>query len=149
MAWVLLGGFGCSDDESAFIQGRLENRCNGAIPVCGFQAACVLGADQFIRGRFPGGQRVIVRTQTDPTQIRTRFLLLDQKFPGSEIAVRAFDTGCGDFDEEQAVDRDLFDLAGDDGIIEYTLEVEGRGDHYVDVFSDMTSDFIFKVELED
>src|SRR5262245_54881757 len=75
--WValLMSAFlGCSDAESIFAEGRLENRCNGAIPVCGGQASCVLAQDQFYRGRFPGGTRFVVRTVTGKTRFQARFL---------------------------------------------------------------------------
>ena len=43
----------------------------------------------------------------------------------------------------------LFDLAGDDGIIEAHLDVEGRGDHLVEFFSDMTARFLLVIDQED
>jgi len=140
---------GCQSREEIFTGGRIENRCNGAIPVCGQQAACVLSTDQYIRGTFPGGARVIIRTDVDPARLVTRFLLIDQTFPGTEMQVRAYDTGCGDFDEQLYRDVDLFDLAGDDGTLEYHLDVEGRGDHMVELFSDMGSGYLFQVDIED
>ncbi len=140
---------GCLTAEEIFTQGRLENRCSDSIPVCGYVAACVLGQDQYLHGDFPGGQRIIVRTEVDKVQLITRFLLVDERFPGSEIFVRAYSTGCGDYDEGHAVDVDLFDLAGNDGVIEYGLDVTGRGDHMVELFSDMSAEFMFRVDIEE
>jgi hypothetical protein len=93
--------------------------------------------------------RVIVRTDVDPARLVTRFLLIDQTFPGTEMQVRAYDTGCGDFDEQVYRDVDLFELAGDDGILELHLDVEGLGDHMVELFSDMGSGYLFQVDIED
>ena len=140
---------GCQTAEEIFTAGRIENRCSNAIPVCGYIAACVLGQDQYLRGQFPGGQRVIVRTEVDQARLIARFLLVDERFPGSEIFVRAYSTGCGDYEEGHAVDVDLFELAGNDGIIEYGLDVTGIGDHMVELFSDMSAEFLFRVDIEE
>ena len=140
---------GCETAEEIFTSGRIENRYSGSIPVCGYIAACVLSQDQYLRGQFPGGQRLIVRTEIDQAQLVTRFLLLDERFPGTEIFVRAYSTGCGDYDEGHAEDVDLFELAGNDGIIEYGLNVTGLGDHMVEIFSDMSAEFLFRVDVED
>ena len=140
---------GCASQEDIFVDGRIENRCNESIPSCGFQAGCILRRDQFLRGRFPGGQRLIVRTESTPTRLILRALLLEQTFSGSEFFVRAYDTDCGAFDEAIRQDVDLFDLAGGDAILEEPLDVEGRGDHLIEVFSDMGAEFRFLVEQEE
>jgi hypothetical protein len=141
---VALGG--CADAEAEFTSGRIENRCSGAIPACGMRAGCVLGADQFLRGVFPGGFRVVFRTEGDETPLVTRILLTHERFTGTELQVRVFDTGCAEYDEVVYKDVDLFDLAGDDGLFEQELVVRGRGDHLVEVFSDMGSDFLFRID---
>ena len=146
---VLSSLFGCTTAEEIFTEGRIENRCNDSVPVCGFQAGCVLGTDQFFAGRFPGGQRVIARTETEFTRVVLRFLLVERIFPGTQIITRAYDTGCTDFDDRRHEDRDLFDLSGDEGILEFHLDVEGRGDHMLEVFSDMGSGFLMTVTTED
>lgn len=140
---------GCTTAEGIFTEGRIENRCNDSVPVCGGQAGCVLGTDQFLEGRFPGGQQVIARTDSELTRIVLRFLLVDRVFAGTQIITRAYDTGCTDFDDQRHEDRDLFDLSGDEGILEFHLEVEGRGDHLVEVFSDMGSGFLMTVSNEE
>jgi hypothetical protein len=140
---------GCETSEEIFTRGRIENRCNASIPVCGYIAACVLTQEQYLRAQFPGGARLIVRTEIDQAQLVTRFMLLDERFPGTEIFVRAYSTGCGDYNEGHAEDVDLFELAGDDGIIEYGLNVTGLGDHMVEIFSDMSAEFLFRVDVED
>ncbi len=145
LAWLA----GCATSEEIFTRGRIENRCNGSIPVCDELAACVLSQDQYLRGDFPGGQKIIVRTEDDRAQLITRFLLVDERYPGTTIFVRAYSTGCGDYSEGLAEDVDLFELAGGDGIIEYGLNVTGLGDHFVEIFSDMSAEFLFRVDIED
>jgi len=147
-ALVLAGLVGCATSEEIFTRGRIENRCNGSIPVCDDLAACVLSQEQYLRGDFPGGQKLIVRTEDAKADLIPRFLLVDERYPGTEILVRAYDTGCGDYNEGHAEDVDLFELAGGDGIIEYRLTVNGLGDHLVEIFSDMSSEFLFRVDIE-
>ncbi|HJK96518.1 MAG TPA: hypothetical protein RMF84_04815 [Polyangiaceae bacterium LLY-WYZ-14_1] len=148
-ALAMSSAAGCATNVDIFTDGRLENRCTGAIPACGRQAGCVLTGDEYFRGEFPGGQRLIVRTDTDEANFRTRVLLVDGTFPGTQILIRAFDVGCGGFDEGRGEDRNLFDFAGDDGIIDFNLEVTGRGDHLVEVFSDMAATFYLTVDVRE
>lgn len=140
---------GCLDDEGVFTEGRLEDPCNGSIPVCKTQAACVLEPDEYFRGSFPGGVRKIVRSDADKSKLVVRLLLTEPLFPGTELLVQAFTPGCGDFAEEHVQNVDLFDFAGDDRIIEFELELEGRGDHLLEIFSDMSSEYILALVVED
>jgi hypothetical protein len=139
----------CTDAEGIFTSGRIENRCNGAIPVCGLQAGCVLGTDQYLRGEFPGGQNLIVRTEVEQARLVARLLLIDPMAPGTELLVKACSTDCGKCEKNLSTDVNLFDLAGDDNIVESHLDVEGIGDHRVEIFSDMTSEFLFTVDIEE
>lgn len=143
---VLLGG--CVDDSRVFTQGRIEDLCNEAIPICGRQAACTLGNDEFFSGRFPGGQRVVARTEFEDQTMVIRFQLDDLAFPGTELLVQAYSPDCGSYDEEHPRNVDLFDLAGDDRIIEYRLDVPGRGDHLIEIFSDMSASYDMTLTLD-
>lgn len=152
-SWVVIGALlasaGCASSEDIFTGARIENLCNDALPVCGQRAGCVLIGSEYIRGRFPGGQRLIVRTPTDSSRLIVRILLVEQVFPGTELLVRAANTGCDGFDEVLQQDVDLFEVAGSSQTLEKELEVEGRGDHLVEIFSDMASGFALTVEVED
>ena len=156
MAWVcaLFAGLittqvSCLSDEALFTQNRLEDPCNSSIPICSTQAACVLEEDEFYEGAFPGGARFIIRTQTEEASIIVRFLLTEPLYPGTEILVQAHDIGCGDLDEAHPQDIDLFDLTGDDRILEFPLKVSGRGDHLLEIFSDMSSTYILNILVEE
>lgn len=140
---------GCQSAEDAFVGSRIENLCNASIPACGKQASCVLAQDEYIAGRFPGGKNIIVRTDSDRTRFIVRTLILDATYPGTEFYARAFDVGCTDFDEAREIERNLFDVAGDNATIEYPLEVEGRGDHRVEFFSDLAAEFRFLIIQEE
>jgi len=148
----LVGLAGCATDVDIFTDGRLEDRCGGALPACGQTAGCVMTRDEYFRGEFPGGQRFIVRTETEEARFRARTLIVDGTFPGTLFRIRAFDVGCGGFDEGRAETvggRDLFDAAGDDGILDYRLDVEGKGDHLVEIFSDMAATFYLTVDANE
>ncbi|MEM6958199.1 MAG: hypothetical protein AAF411_17960 [Myxococcota bacterium] len=146
---AVFGAFGCATGEDIFVGSRLENLCNEALPICGERAACVVAESEFVRGRFPGGQRVIVRTPTDTSTLRVRVFLAEQVFGGTEYLVRAADTGCNGFDESIQQDVDLFELAGDSQVLERDLEVAGRGDHLLELFSDMAAEYILTVTVID
>jgi hypothetical protein len=140
---------GCAGAEDIFTSGRIENICSNAIPSCGEMAGCVLNSDQYLSGEFPGGQVVIVRSESTPSRIVARFLLSKQMFPGTVMSVNGCSTGCGDCHEEISKDQNLFELAGNDAILEYHLDVKGRGDHKVEFFSDMAAKYLFTVDLEE
>ncbi len=137
---------GCNSAEARFTKGRIENLCVQSVPVCGMLADCVLSTDQYIESLFPGGERVLVRSDTEETRLRVRFLLFDRVFPGSQISLRGHYTGCGDFDENKIEDTDLFDIAGGEGILELEVDVLGRGDHMLEVFSDMSTAYFMTVD---
>lgn len=148
VAWLAMLA-GCASAEDVFTDGRIENLCVQAVPACGRPARCELTGDQFLRSRFPGGERLLVRTFTDTSILRVRMLLLDRRYPGTELLVRGFDTGCRDFDEVLYRDLDLFALAGDDGVLEVEIEVHGRGDHPLEIFSDLASEYLLAVDVID
>ena len=137
---------GCGDAESIFTEGRIEKRCNDSVPICNKKASCVLLDDQYLHDDFPGGKIFMIRTEDESTTMFARFLLIEPRAPGTELLVRVHSTSCGSFAEGSTRDQDLFDYAGDDGLIEYELEVEGRGDHLVEIFSDMSSEFLFRFD---
>jgi len=148
LLWATLAAAGCASEEEIFTEGRIENRCNESIPICGYQASCVLGEDAFLRAQFPSGHRMIVRSEVDPVRLRVRLLFTEESFPGTELLVRAYSTGCADYDEHSVTGEDVFEqLTGGDAA-EYELDVTGRGDHMVEVFSDMAAEFLLVIDQE-
>lgn len=137
----LLAASGCIDDARLFSQGRLEDPCNNAIPICNTQAGCTVHNESFYAGEFPGGLRFIVRSEAEDSTINVRFLLDNMIFPGTEMLVHVKTPDCGDFSEEHVQNRDLFELSGDDRVLDFILELPGRGDHLLEVFSDMSATY--------
>lgn len=146
--FAVVSATGCADQESLFTQGRIETSCDGAVPICNTRAGCVLGNDVFLEGSFPGGRKMIVPTETPNNQLFVRFLFRDMRAPGTEMLVRANDPDCSDFDETHLTDVDLIERAGDDQILEFKLKLDGRGDHLLKVFSDMTTSYKMTTKVE-
>lgn len=139
---------GCIDDTRLFTQGRLEDPCNNAIPICNTQAGCTIHNESFYESEFPGGSRFIVRSEGEKNTLIARFLLDDMIFPGTEMLVQVKTPDCGDFEEEHVQNRDLFELSGDDRVLEYILDLPGRGDHLLEVFSDMSATYQMTTTVE-
>jgi hypothetical protein len=139
----------CGDEEEVFVGQRLEQRCNSSIPACDTRAFCVLTNNDYYSGQFPGGLRVLVRSETDNAKLVVRVLLTEMLFPGTELQMTAHSTGCNTFDEVHEQDVNLFELAGGDRTLEYHLELTGRGDHLVEVFSDMSASYLMTLTVEE
>ncbi len=148
MALLATLAVGCIDAEKVFTQGRLEELCNGAVPVCSLHASCVLRNDAYLRGEFPGGVRVIVRSHAEEQRLWVRILLAEMIYPGTELHIQAYNPDCSSLEEEHLRNIDLFAFAGDDRIIEVELLLVGKGDHLVEVFSDMSAKFLMTTLVE-
>lgn len=147
VAVFLVGG--CVDHDENFTRGRIQTTCDGSIPVCDRRADCVVGDDVYLEGTFPGGRDTIVRTESDGNRLIVRFLLRKMVAPGTELLVRAHGSGCGEISEAHPKDVDLFERAGDDRILEFQLDLAGRGDHLLEVFSDMGADYTMTTTVEE
>lgn len=139
----------CQTPEDEFTAGRLETPCDGTLPICAVRAGCVLDYGNFVRGAFPGAVRVVVRAERDRAILRLRLLLDDQLYPGTELLIQAHGIGCGAVEQIREVDIDLFARAGEDQTLEYTLPLPGRGDHLLELFSDMSARWVLAVDVLD
>jgi len=139
----------CESSQDAFVGSRLERLCTQSIPVCDVQASCVLDPKSFVMKRFPGGLRLVVYTDRDESTLVLRIQLASQEAPGTELVVEAWQSDCNDLTSEKIADVDLFDVAGDDRIFEWELPLSGRGDHLVELRSDMTADYLVTVDLKE
>lgn len=151
--WLaVLGGVawmgGCVSSEEAFVGARLQRLCTQAIPVCDVQASCVLDPRSYIEKRFPGGIRLVVRSDADASTLTLRMQLASQEAPGTELVVESWQADCNDVTSMRMADIDLFAAAGDDRIFEWELPLAGRGDHLVELRSDMTADYLITVDVE-
>ena len=139
---------GCFSQEEEFAQGRLENPCAGSIPVCSFRASCVLGRQDFLSGQLPGGQRFVVQADPLDRQVVIRLLFTEMIYPGTEFLLNLYTPGCGNFETEHIIDKDLFARAGDDRIVTFIMPIEEEGDHLLEVYSDMSAAYLLTIDLE-
>jgi hypothetical protein len=133
--------------EENFTQGRLEALCETPTAVCQTRASCELSEERFVTGAFPGGQRAVVYAPHPRTTLTVRILLDDQRYPGTELFVRAHQLGCVDSLEERLVDIDLFQRAGEDRTLDFTFELRGQGDHLIEWFSDASATYTLVVDV--
>lgn len=145
-AVALLGG--CGDFRDVFADGRLEDLCDGATPVCATQASCVVDRDEFLRGRFPGGRKVVVRSLEDGGTLVVRVLLEEMIFPGTEVFLEASSPDCTAFERLRRTDEDFFALAGGDRVLQLEVDLPERGDHKVEIFSDMAASYLMTFDVE-
>ncbi len=148
LALLAVGAGSCVSAQDTFAGARLEDLCNGAIPACDLKASCVLAEDRFIRRTFPGGERLIVRTDLPNQRVRVRLLLGDLVSPGTELVMEARSPTCAASDRQRLVDVDLFQLAGDDLILDVDLDLPEAGDHLVELFSDMSASYLLVIEID-
>lgn len=140
--------FGCLSQEEEFTEGRLETLCDGALPVCSLRAGCLLDSENFTRGRFPGSREVIVHAPVVESQLRVRLLFTEQVYPGTELLVQVHGPGCSTLEQVSLVDVDIFRRAGQDRILDFTLPLHEKGDHLLEVFSDMSAAWLLQVDVD-
>lgn len=145
-ALSLMGG--CQSQEEEFTNDRLEQLCEGAIPICDLYAGCVLNDDEYISGQFPGAQRAIIPVESGQRRLRVRLLFTQMVFPGTEFLLQVSDVGCGRVEQVQLIDVDVFDRAGDDSVLQFDIDLkdEDGGDRLVEIFSDMAASWLLVVD---
>lgn len=148
VALITLTAAGCESQEEEFTHGRLEQLCQGAIPICDLYAGCVLASDEFIAGRFPGAQRAIVPVESGQHRLRIRLLFSEMVFPGTEFLLQVNDVGCGRVEQEQLLDVDVFGRAGGDRVLQFDVDLkdDDGGDRLVEIFSDMAASWLLVIE---
>lgn len=146
-ACAVLWAAGCLTADEAFTGGRIQNLCAESLTICDGSAGCALDNDHYLEGNFPGTVRVIVNAKVAGGRLSVRLRLTEMRYPGTEMVVQAYEPGCGDLSEERLKDVDLFDLAGDEGVLQFDLALKGAGDHLLEVFSDMSAGFLLTVEM--
>ena len=138
---------GCQQADDEFTQGRLETFCDGAIPICSVQAACKVSNTEYLRARFPGGQRFIVQADEYDTRLVIRLYFEEMVYPGTEFSLKLYGPGCSTRETKDVLDVDLFERAGDDQVVTFILPVKEPGDHMLQMFSDMAAGYLLTVDL--
>lgn len=148
-AAILLFASGCMSQQQVFTEGRVEDLCQGAVPVCQKQAGCVLDQQHFVRGSFPGDQKIVVHSDAANGTLSVRILLTYEVYPGTELLIQAFDPDCGDAATVDQTNRDFFQEAGDNRTLAFDMALPVAGDHLLQVYSDMTADYLLVADVKD
>ena len=118
-----------------FTSGASLNQCQDTIPsACGTKAHCVLDGDQYLQGQFPGAQSFIIRT-SGPQTVTFSFVFNDRRTPGTGLALTSTEPDCSE-QSSYTSQGDLFELAGQDGVLSFPIQMTNAGDHLVQFSSD-------------
>jgi len=118
-----------------FTSGHDPNACTSNIPAaCGGMGHCVLGSDQYLSGSFPGAQTFIVRAD-HPQTFTFQFTFTNRLTPGTGLSLTSTEPDCSQQSSYQSR-GDLFELAGDTGVISFPIQMVEAGDHLVSFQSD-------------
>ena len=145
---LVLLATGCYSSEDEFASGRLEKFCDGSLPICRVQAACIVDNEDYLDADFPGGQRFIVQADYLDNVLVTRLYFQEMVYPGTEFSIKLYGPGCSTLETKQVLDVDLFERAGDDRTVTFILPIAEPGDHLVEVFSDMAAGYLLTIDLE-
>src|SRR4051812_29018199 len=91
LALALLAG--CGGGRDAFLEGRVQDTCNGAWPICAKIAGCLLGAQSYATGRLPGAGQFVVQL-AEPSTVQVHFFLEQVGASGDETVVTFHESGC-------------------------------------------------------
>lgn len=128
--------------------GRNVDVCEANFPPqCGSAPRCELTADEYLNGKFPGARRFIVRTE-GAAKITFSLLLEHAKGAGTELLLRVQESNCSAIYTYDNMNRDIIELADNDGILKIRLDVQRGGDHPVEITSDAFADWSLIAEVE-
>ena len=135
-------------NENLLALGRAKDACEpNPPPACAVAPRCVLDANEYISGKFPGAKRFVVRTE-GAAQLKFLLLLENAKGSGTGLLLRVQEATCSDLYVYDNAGRDVVRLANADGIITIPLQVTRAGDHPVELTSDAYLDWSLVVEIE-
>ena len=142
---LVLGG--CSD-ESFFTIGKDRLVCESSIPTaCGATARCVLDTDHYLDGQFPSARRFIVRT-TGETDLKFELYFGDRHAPGTLLRLEVFEPSCDENSTYDSAGTDIFQKAGNDGILAVPMHTVRPGDHLVELTSDAYCSYFLRLSMQ-
>jgi hypothetical protein len=143
LAFLLLGLGACSNNWF-FTAGRDHTVCEESIPTaCGTTARCVLDTGHYLDGDFPSARRFIVRT-TGESDLKFEIYLDDRRAPGTSLRLEVSEPSCNEKALYDSAGVDIFQKAGDDGIISMPIHTTRPGDHLVELSSDAYCSYVLR-----
>lgn len=137
---------GCASPRDEFIGNRALDACSDAWPVCSTVVGCLLGAQSYVEGRFPGDARFIIQV-AEPSNVYVSVYLENVSAAGQETAISWYEDRCRSRIRE-AVDGETFvGEAERVGSFLRVARVTGLGDHLIEIHSDAEADFLGKVDV--
>ncbi len=143
---LALGMIGCSGGKSQFIDGRVLDRCDETWPVCSQIAGCLIGAESYLEGRFPGEVRFIVQVP-EPSKVKVSFYVESASAAGDETALNFYEDRCRARVRESATGRSFLGEAEQFGVFSREALLTGLGDHLIEIISDSQARYSLKVEV--
>lgn len=143
---VALAGLGCSSRRSEFIGGRAVDACNGDWPVCDTIVGCVLGAQSYEQGHFPGDARFII-TLVETSGVYVSVYLDSVGAAGDEMAITWWEDRCRSRIRDAVPGEAFVEEAERMGYYRRRAELTGLGDHLIEVTNNGEGDFLVKVDV--
>lgn len=139
----------CQTAEEEFVSGKLLSLCDDAYWLCDVPAGCNLDSNHYVEGAFPGVRRVVVETDETDMDVQVRLYFTNAITGGTELLVQLYESDCildRQMGQGYMVDVDILDEAGDDRVLIFDLHVMQEGEHVLEIYSDMTSEFLLIAE---
>jgi hypothetical protein len=146
-AGLLLALCACGVSEADFISGADSDPCMANVPVCQTTAGCTLAESKYMEGDFPGFRSFIVTTPADTTVV-VRLFFKTRVHPGEDTQIIWYEPGCHDSYTYESQGEDIFAKAGGDREFDQEMKVRMSGDHLVEIYSDATTHFFCRVDVQ-
>ncbi|MBX5483326.1 MAG: hypothetical protein IRZ16_16010 [Myxococcaceae bacterium] len=137
---------GCGSRRSDFVQARVEDTCDESWPVCDTISGCILGAETYRSGRFPGEGRFAVRL-AEPSEVTVSFFLEDVVSSGEQTSITFYEDGCRGRVREEIQGRTFVGEAERFTAVSRSARLTGVGDHLIEYASDAQADYLVKVDV--
>jgi hypothetical protein len=143
---VLLLCAGCGGRKEQFIGARTLDGCNESWPVCDSFAGCLIGAQSYTAGRFPGDGSFIVQV-FEPSIARVSFYLENVSSAGTETWIRFYEDRCRANTKISIGGREFVGESERLGQVDRQVDLSGLGDHLIEFKSDGEMDYTIKADI--
>ena len=137
---------GCTGGKDAFLDGRIEDSCNQAWPVCSTVAGCLLGTQSYMSGRFPGTAQFIVQL-AEPSSVSISVYLDGVTSTGTEASLTYYESGCQGRVPNKVTGTEFTKESDQVGFFTRSASLQDIGDHLVTFRSDAQAEYVLKVDV--